>query len=137
MVNVTVQNNHALAIGSKVEVYLPTVKMIRFVNPYRGFQSSVDPRLHFGLASNQTIDSLVVTWPDGTKERLLNIEANQHLTFNKNNLISVEQSPIEDSIFLWEDFSDQLTFEYLHEESDFVDFKGKHCYPISCLKKGL
>src|SRR5438105_3446106 len=32
--------------------------------PTRGFQSSVDPRLHFGLGSAEQIDSLMVIWPD-------------------------------------------------------------------------
>ena len=33
-------------------------------SPTRGFQSSVDPRLHVGLGRAAVVDSLIVVWPD-------------------------------------------------------------------------
>jgi len=34
-------------------------------------------RIHFGLANNKTADSLVIHWPSGTVQTLLNVPANQ------------------------------------------------------------
>jgi hypothetical protein len=31
--------------------------------------SSHDPRAHFGIGETETIDTLEVLWPDGTRER--------------------------------------------------------------------
>ena len=52
-------------IGAKV-IRHDTVTRRRLLEqmPTRGFQSSVDPRLHFGLGAAQVIDSLIVIWPD-------------------------------------------------------------------------
>src|SRR5439155_27231519 len=41
--------------------------------PTRGFQSSVDPRLHFGLGECAQIDSLIVIWPDRRTQVLTHV----------------------------------------------------------------
>lgn len=46
----------------------------------RGFQSSVEPSLLFGVGKDTRIDSVQVTWPDGKEQLLQNIKANQALT---------------------------------------------------------
>ena len=46
----------------------------------RGFQSSTEPRLHFGLDSTITVDSLLVVWPDQQYQLLKAVKANQQLT---------------------------------------------------------
>src|SRR5439155_1602484 len=51
--------------------------------PTRGFQSSVDPRLHFGLGSDQQIDSLLVVWPDRRYQVLTNVAVNRILTLSQ------------------------------------------------------
>ena len=50
--------------------------------PYRGYMSTVDDRVHFGLGRTETglIDTLEITWPDGTYQLLTDVEPNQHLT---------------------------------------------------------
>ncbi|MBK8701571.1 MAG: VCBS repeat-containing protein [Saprospiraceae bacterium] len=52
------------AIGGKVTVYTQGRKQVREVMPARGFQSSVDYSLTFGLGKDSLIDSLSVEWPD-------------------------------------------------------------------------
>lgn len=47
--------------------------------PVRGFQSSVDPVLHFGLGSYDMV-SLEVTWPDQSMQKIDSVSANQTLT---------------------------------------------------------
>ncbi len=64
-----VQNT--FAIGSKVTVYQGQEQKNVQLNPSRGFQSSVDYKMIFGLGDNPVIDSLVVIWPDRTHTTLL------------------------------------------------------------------
>ena len=33
------------------------------------YLSSSDPRVHFGLGTIEAVDAVVVSWPDGTRER--------------------------------------------------------------------
>ncbi len=37
------------------------------------YMSASDPRIHFGLAKRTKIDSLVITWPSGRVDKLLNV----------------------------------------------------------------
>lgn len=45
----------------------------------RGFQSSVDPVLHFGLGDATTVDSVTIEWPDGKVQVLRDVAANRRL----------------------------------------------------------
>ncbi|HEX5830205.1 MAG TPA: VCBS repeat-containing protein, partial [Gemmatimonadaceae bacterium] len=51
--------------------------------PTRGFQSSVDHRLHFGLGGATRVDSLVVVWPDRRYQVLTDVAANQTITLSQ------------------------------------------------------
>src|SRR3989454_560314 len=44
------------------------------------YMSAHDPRIHFGLGRRKTVQSLEITWPSGTVEKLTNVPANQTIT---------------------------------------------------------
>ena len=46
-------------------------------SPTRGFQSSVDPRLHVGLGRAAVADSVIVVWPDRRFQVLTQVPANR------------------------------------------------------------
>lgn len=46
----------------------------------RGYLSALPPCLHFGLGEATAADSVVVRWPDGRQQVLLNVPADQRLT---------------------------------------------------------
>ncbi|MFZ9047103.1 MAG: CRTAC1 family protein, partial [Cyclobacteriaceae bacterium] len=58
-------DQNRLAVGAKVTVFAKGAMIIREQYPVRGFQSSIDPILHFGLDSISSVDSIHVSWPQG------------------------------------------------------------------------
>ena len=50
---------------------------LRIVNPADSYQSSSDPRAHFGLGKAMEYDSIQVLWPDGLAEKFAGAKANQ------------------------------------------------------------
>jgi len=46
----------------------------------RGYQSSVEPVLHFGLGKLTKIEKVLIEWSDGSRELLVDVQANQVLT---------------------------------------------------------
>jgi hypothetical protein len=42
-----------------------------------GYMSASDPRIHFGLGQRKSIESLEITWPSGTVDKLANVTLNQ------------------------------------------------------------
>ncbi len=69
-------------IGAKVT--LRTRAGLQILENYttRGFESSVEPYLIFGLDSLERADQLEVVWPDGRRQMLTQVPANQTITLN-------------------------------------------------------
>ncbi len=65
---------------SKVYVYAGGKMQVQELFPVRGYLSSVEPRLFFGLGKEASIDSVVTVWNDGHRQRLSNIAADTVLT---------------------------------------------------------
>jgi len=61
------------AIGSRIELYSGKEILSRELLPTRGFQSSVDYKILFGLGQNRPIDSVRVYWPDRTFRTVKNL----------------------------------------------------------------
>jgi hypothetical protein len=66
--------------GAQVTLYAGQTRQYLEFNPSRGYLSTVEPFLHFGLGAVGSADSAVVGWPDGTRQLLLRVAANQVLT---------------------------------------------------------
>ncbi len=48
-----------------------------------GYLSQSDPRIHFGLAKNDNVDSIEIKWPSGKVQVLENVKANQNITITE------------------------------------------------------
>ncbi|HEX6627026.1 MAG TPA: VCBS repeat-containing protein [Gemmatimonadaceae bacterium] len=66
-------------IGARVVVAAGGKKQYYYASPYRGFMSSMDPRLHVGLGNSNRVDSLSVDWPDGRHQVLTNVAVDRIL----------------------------------------------------------
>ena len=71
-------------IGAKIWLYSKGSKQYYENYPVRGFQSMIDPVIHFGLGSVSEIDSLIVWWPDGKEQIIYNQKADQVLEVKHN-----------------------------------------------------
>jgi hypothetical protein len=98
--------------------------------PTRGFQSSVDPRLHFGLGASTRIDSLVVVWPDHRFQVLTNVAVDTILTLSQENAAGRyaygNPAPRQP---LFSDVTSSLTVGYRHDENDFFDYNREPLMP--------
>jgi hypothetical protein len=56
------------AYGAEIVVTVGERRLLRIVNPGDSYQSSSDPRAHFGLGRAARYDAIHVLWPDGLAE---------------------------------------------------------------------
>ena len=77
------KGKNSFAIGTQVTLYAGGQTFYQELAPMRGYQSSVDYSLHFGLGGLNKIDSLRITWPDLSHETHRNIAIDQHLEFTQ------------------------------------------------------
>jgi hypothetical protein len=71
------------AYGAEVRVRTGEQQMLRIVNPGDSFQSSSDPRAHFGLGKSLRYDAIRVLWPDGLSEVFPEGEADRSLVLRR------------------------------------------------------
>ena len=76
--------NNPFGIGAKVTLTIHgAIRIMQNFNT-RGFESSTEPNLIFGLGRSEMIDSLKVTWSDGKSQNLTGIKADQSIILNYN-----------------------------------------------------
>lgn len=90
--------DNEFGIGSMVKLYSEDKIFSQELIPTRGFQSSVDYNLTFGLGDIEMLDSLIVIWPDRRFKKYQDIKVDQTLTLNQNeakNVISNKRNAVE------------------------------------------
>jgi len=108
-------------IGSKVSIHSKEhIQHISYM-PMKGFQSSMDHLIHFGLNDMTSLDSVCVIWPDSKKTTLLNptIDSLTIIKYSEDSKqINWRGSPKKKLNI----FSKPKTMNLNHNESSFVDF---------------
>lgn len=71
------------AIGARVTLTAGTWKQTQTLTAGRGFGSTDPPIFHFGLGRRTAVEKLEIRWPDGTRQTMTNVKANQTLTVRR------------------------------------------------------
>ena len=121
--------NNVDGIGAKVFLYTGDTVQMQEMNPYRGFESGMDFKLHFGLNSVNNVDSLIVEWPERKSETIKDVAVNKTITVDWVNADSGEKIFMGNARNVVADVADKLKVDYEHHENDFVDFKIQPLLP--------
>ena len=115
-------------IGARIMIVHQGMRQMVEQMPTRGFESSVDPRPHFGLGGSTHVDSLTVVWPDRRFQVLTNVPADQLLTLSQRDAAGrYVQRPSARSLFA--DVTGQVSIPFKHEENTFVDYNREPLMP--------
>lgn len=119
-------------LGAWAELYYDHGKKQFLENsPYRGYLSSVDGNAHFGLGAVKQLDSLIIRWPNGRMQRLMNVPADQRLKVNSKD--AKEMYSFQSETFagntLFTEVTQAVDMNYVQQEKDFVDFNIQKLLP--------
>ncbi len=109
--------------GSRIRVFTADGQFQEQVYyPTRGFFSSVEPVIHFGLGKYDGVASVEILWPDR------NIQILEHPEINKLHTVapSANKSPYKPTPqgkLFYEDVSERLPAQAVHRENEYIDFK--------------
>lgn len=121
-------------IGAKVFLYENGKKQLLQNQPSRGFLSSVDPTLNFGIYSlSGNIDSVQVIWDHTYSQVATDVEANQTITFDKQNARSGKIFNGNNSPKL---FAREEIIAHKHQENDFSDIRREPLIPFMVSQEG-
>ena len=125
------------AVGARVTLRRGNTQYVQELEPTRGFQSSVDYTLTFGVGSIDTLDALTVEWPDGRTSSMSHVGTNQRLTIRQD---APAPSPPPHSppsaAPLLRDVTSQVSLDFVHHENDFVDFDREPLIPKMVSREG-
>jgi len=117
------------AIGAKVTLRTGNDSLYQEEEPTRGFQSSVDYVLTFGIGARDTVDALRVEWPDGRVSAMEHVAANQRVLVKQSE--SSRPPPIQSTPgkTLFADVTGSAGIDFVHHENEFVDFDRERLIP--------
>ncbi len=116
-------------LGTEIELYCNDIVQSVQHNVSRGYQSSMEYPIHFGLGSCERVDSLRVIWPDKRSEKLIEIAVNRQLTLEHKDANPQLNLYAESSEPILENFSDTLNLNYRHSEEYYNDFARQPLLP--------
>ena len=119
-------------IGAWIDIYYDGTKHQAFENtPYRGYLSTDQNIAHFGLGKTTVVDSVVVKWPEGKKQTITKVNADQLLTVNIAdagvNYSWDRQTLAGQSLF--KEVTTAVGIKYTDNASDFIDFNIQATLP--------
>ncbi|AMR34461.1 hypothetical protein A0256_07360 [Mucilaginibacter sp. PAMC 26640] len=109
--------------GSRVTVYYNHTLSYQEQMPARGFESSVDNRLNFGLGKTGLIDSVLVQWPDGKQKILKAVKPNQTITIKQSeSALPLKTKAAAAPKTIFEQGADDYGIAFKHQENEYADF---------------
>ncbi|MHA8061234.1 VCBS repeat-containing protein [Aquirufa beregesia] len=108
-------------IGSTVTVYQQGQTKILQQMPNRGFQSSCDHQMVFGLGDQAKIDSLKIVWPDDSYQVIKQVKVDQLIVLNQSAAKNKWSMKASHRHMLFADVTSGK-LNYVHQESIFNDY---------------
>ena len=116
-------------IGARVTAFADTAAYMQEESPARGYQSSVDYVLDFGIGRAAALDSVRVEWPDGKVSRLGRTAANQLVTVNQAQAVPDPPAATVAAVTPLRDVTAATAIDFVHHENEFVDFDRERLIP--------
>lgn len=126
-------HKNTFGIGASIHLYIGNEIQHNYISTQRGFQSSPEPFVHFGLGTEEAMDSVIVTWPGGYAEKYLNLEPNSihDLVYKKG------EKCLENQTHRFSKYAMTLqNTAYKHKENSFNDFKQQRILTKKYSKMG-
>jgi enediyne biosynthesis protein E4 len=123
-------------IGAKVTLYYNKGRIQYFENKtVRGYLSSNDPAVLFGLGKVETVDSVRVHWNDGMVNMLTKVQANNLIEVNYADAIRPARPAIrQPSIFT--EANEMLETVFIHRENEVDEYQDQVLLPHMFSRSG-
>ncbi|MGJ8736612.1 VCBS repeat-containing protein [Zobellia laminariae] len=122
-------------LGSQVELFYDGQLQKQYFTPYRGYLSTVEQSVHFGIGNINVIDSVQVTWPNGIQQILKDVPVNQEITLHQKDASELIKPAKKSSLALFQEI-DSIGLDFKHQENEFVDYKVQPLLPHMHSKNG-
>ncbi len=129
---------NTFGVGAKVTLKNHGHLQVQQLMPTRGFMSSVEPVLTFGLGNHVSVDSVIVVWNNQKAEVHTHVKANQTLVLTQ----AAAQFPVEEvfpkqtTTALFADVTAEVKLPYTHLENNYYEFSREPLIPFKVSTEG-
>jgi hypothetical protein len=127
-----------LALGAKIWVTTPDGMQFQEHTLTRGYQSSVENIMHFGLGKADKVNEVRIQWPNGKQQTLKEVPANQVLTLKSQDATEAPATGTQTPT-IFADATASSGIDYIHEEVYCPDYEKQVLLPhqMSCFGPAL
>ena len=122
--------------GAKVIVYNKDKIQLAENSVTRGYFSSKEPNLFFGLGKEKTVDSLKVIWPDRKVQVYHNLKVNKTLTAKHAKAKSPKAKDLNSKTLFTNINAQDIGLNFTHVENEFDDFSEEVLLPHKLSNNG-
>jgi enediyne biosynthesis protein E4 len=116
-------------IGSTVMIYQKESVQMAQSMASRGFESSVDSDLIFGLGKNSTVDSVRIIWTDLKTQVFKNIKGNVTIKLDYKNAKDTYKPIPTQPKTTFKDITNQIITDATHVENKYIDYDSDRLMP--------
>ena len=135
-VNLNGPTSNIYGLGTKLSLKTESGQQYQEHTMTRGFQSAVEPILHFGLGNQEVVNELHVEWFDGKTQVLKNIQSNQILSIDYKDANNESEKETKEKNQLFSNITEQSKVSYRHSENEYDDYKVEILIPHTYSKNG-
>ena len=121
--------HNRFAVGARVTLRTGNQTQYQELEPTRGFQSSVEYPLTFGLGALDKVQSVTVDWPDGRTSIVKDVAANQRIVVKQLEATAAGVPAPRIPAPLFRDVTNATALPFVHHENDYVDFDRERLMP--------
>ena len=122
--------------GTKVIIYHNNKIQIEENTVTRGYFSSKEPKLFFGLGKEKTIDSMRVIWPDNKTLTYNDIDVNKTIRVKYSKASDLYVNNKTSKTVLINENAKDIGIDYIHNENEFDDFAEEVLLPNKISNNG-
>jgi hypothetical protein len=135
-INVIGSDKNKFGIGAKAVIHHNGKKQIVENTVTRGFLSSVEHGMFFGLGKDIEVQKVEVIWPNGTSNVYQNIGANTTITANYADAKIALREKEEKKLLVTELKPKDLGIDFIHTENDYDEYTEEILLPHNVSQNG-
>ena len=136
-INFEGNTQNSFGIGTRVTIEVADETQVQELFHVRGWLSTMNNDLVFGLGNSKMVSKVKVLWYDGKEQILENVKSNQVLTLK---YIDAKEYQLKNTIIeeskLFENIDEISGIDFKHEENDFIHFEYEKLIPRMLSSEG-
>ncbi len=115
-------------LDAKVSIYYDGGSQHQYTTNVRGFYSTSEDVIHFGLGDNSKVDSVTVLWADGSSQVVTNIQVDQEFIIEYEGTSLIAKSNLHSGV-IFEEVTQPMGVNFVHQENPYDDFATETLLP--------